>query len=96
MFVRIDFLLVQEVTLLIALLGAAMALYAGFCALAQRDVKRVLAYSTLSQLGYMAATAGLGMGGLAMFHHFTKRQITARARAPHTGYSTKLLLVAVF
>ncbi len=66
--VRIDFLLVTEVTSLIALLGAAMALYAGFCALAQRDVKKVLAYSTLSQLGYMAATACLGMPGLAMFH----------------------------
>jgi len=66
--VRIDFLLVPEVTSLIALLGAAMALYAGFCALTQRDVKKVLAYSTLSQLGYMAATAGLGMPGLAMFH----------------------------
>ncbi|MFP6855306.1 MAG: proton-conducting transporter membrane subunit, partial [Opitutales bacterium] len=66
--VRIDFLLVPEVTSLIALLGAAMALYAGFCALTQRDIKKVLAYSTLSQLGYMAATAGLGMTGLAIFH----------------------------
>ncbi|MBG29137.1 MAG: NADH-quinone oxidoreductase subunit L [Opitutae bacterium] len=66
--VRIDFLLVPEVTTLIALLGAAMALYAGFCALVQSDIKKVLAYSTLSQLGYMAATVGVGMPGLAMFH----------------------------
>ena len=66
--VRIDFLLVPEVASLIALLGAAMVLYAGFCALTQRDVKKVLAYSTLSQLGYMAATAGLGRPGLALFH----------------------------
>ncbi len=66
--VRIDFLLVQEVFSLIALLGGAMALYAGFCALVQRDVKKVLAYSTLSQLGYMSATVAIGMSGLAMFH----------------------------
>ena len=66
--VRIDFLLVPEVTTLIALLGAAMALYAGFCALVQWDIKKALAYSTLSQLGYMAATVGVGMPGLALFH----------------------------
>jgi len=66
--VRIDFLLLPNVSSLIALLGAAMAVYAGFCAVTQRDIKKVLAYSTLSQLGYMAATAGLGMMGLALFH----------------------------
>ena len=40
--------------------GAATALYAALCAITQRDIKKVLAYSTLSQLGYMVAAFGLG------------------------------------
>ncbi len=66
--VRIDFLFTEQALAAIALLGAAMGLYAGFCALVQRDVKKILAYSTLSQLGYMAAAFGLGAPGLALFH----------------------------
>ena len=58
---RIDFLFTPEALSFIALLGAAMGLYAGFCALVQRDIKKILAYSTLSQLGYMAAAFGLGL-----------------------------------
>jgi len=65
---RIDFLFTNEALSLIAFLGAAMGLYAGFCALAQRDIKKILAYSTLSQLGYMAAAFGLGAPGVALFH----------------------------
>lgn len=51
--------------------GAATALFAALIAIAQNDVKRILAYSTVSQLGYMMA--GLGMGGVAvgMFHLIT-------------------------
>ncbi|MDR1281538.1 MAG: NADH-quinone oxidoreductase subunit L [Opitutaceae bacterium] len=41
-------------------IGTATALYAALCALTQRDIKKVLAYSTLSQLGYMVAAFGLG------------------------------------
>ena len=41
-------------------IGAATALYAGFCALPQKDIKKILAYSTVSQLGYMVAAFGLG------------------------------------
>ena len=48
-----------------------MGLFAGFCALGQRDIKKILAYSTLSQLGYMAALFGLGMPGIALFHLMT-------------------------
>ena len=48
-----------------------MGLFAGFCALGQRDIKKILAYSTLSQLGYMAAAFGLGMPGIALFHLMT-------------------------
>ncbi|RRJ94429.1 NADH-quinone oxidoreductase subunit L [Opitutaceae bacterium TAV4] len=40
--------------------GTATALYAALCAVTQRDIKKVLAYSTLSQLGYMVAAFGLG------------------------------------
>tara|TARA_B100001115_G_scaffold174878_1_gene160338 strand:+ start:15513 stop:17348 length:1836 start_codon:yes stop_codon:yes gene_type:complete len=69
--VRIDFLFTQQALSALALLGAGMGLYAGFCALVQRDIKKILAYSTLSQLGYMAAAFGLGMPGIALFHLMT-------------------------
>ena len=69
--IRIEFLFTAEAFKLIGLLGAVMGLYAGFCALTQRDIKKVLAYSTLSQLGYMAAAFGLGLPGIALFHLMT-------------------------
>jgi len=69
--VRIDFLFTDQALSLFALLGSGMGLYAGFCALVQRDIKKILAYSTLSQLGYMTAAFGLGMPGIAMFHLMT-------------------------
>jgi NADH-quinone oxidoreductase subunit L len=69
--IRIEFLFTLEAFKLIGLLGAVMGLYAGFCALTQRDIKKVLAYSTLSQLGYMAAAFGLGLPGIALFHLMT-------------------------
>lgn len=65
---RIFFLIPVDILQLILWLGVIMAVYAGFCALAQSDIKRILAYSTLSQLGYMAAAVGLGYPGLALFH----------------------------
>jgi len=48
--------------------GAAMTAFAGLCALGQTDIKKTLAYSTLSHLGYMACAVGLGYPQLAMFH----------------------------
>lgn len=66
--IRIFTLIPVDILELILWLGTLMALYAGFCALAQSDIKRILAYSTLSQLGYMAAAVGLGYPGLALFH----------------------------
>jgi len=48
--------------------GAAMTAFAGLCALGQTDIKKTLAYSTLSHLGYMACAVGLGYPELAMFH----------------------------
>ena len=56
---------------LIAIVGAATALLAGTIAVAQTDIKRVLAYSTVSQLGYMFLAAGVGAFGAAVFHLFT-------------------------
>lgn len=69
--IRIDFLFPTEVLTFIACLGTAVAFYAGFCAYAQNDIKKILAYSTLSQLGYMAAAFGFGYPGVALFHLIT-------------------------
>jgi NADH-quinone oxidoreductase subunit L len=69
--IRIVFLFPAEVLDFVAWLGTAVAVYAGFCAYAQNDIKRILAYSTLSQLGYMAAAFGLGYPGIALFHLIT-------------------------
>ncbi|MFA5515408.1 MAG: NADH-quinone oxidoreductase subunit L [Desulfuromonadales bacterium] len=52
----------------IAAVGALTAIYAASCALAQREIKRVLAYSTMSQVGYMFLAVGVGAVGGAMFH----------------------------
>ena len=68
---RIDFMFTDSALSFLAILGASMGLYAGFCALVQRDIKKILAYSTLSQLGYMTVAFGLGMPGIALFHLMT-------------------------
>ncbi|MCR2108085.1 NADH-quinone oxidoreductase subunit L, partial [Campylobacter upsaliensis] len=60
--------LVPEVGYIIAILGAFVALFAASMALVARDLKRIIAYSTLSQLGYMFVAAGLGAYALALFH----------------------------
>ncbi|HEX7626956.1 MAG TPA: NADH-quinone oxidoreductase subunit L [Gaiellaceae bacterium] len=52
-------------------LGAATLLMAGLIALVQTDIKRVIAYSTMSQIGYMFVAAGLGAYPNAMFHLMT-------------------------
>ncbi len=57
--------------LIITLVGAGTALVAGFIALGQWDIKRVLAYSTISQLGFMVAAVGIGAYVAAMFHLVT-------------------------
>jgi NADH-quinone oxidoreductase subunit L len=68
MLCRIDFLMVPAARDVISWVGALTALYAALCAVTQRDIKKVLAYSTLSQLGYMVAAFGMGSVGAAMFH----------------------------
>jgi NADH-quinone oxidoreductase subunit L len=61
-----------EVTsFIVTLVGASTALVAGYIAMGQWDIKRVLAYSTISQLGFMVAAVGVGAYGAAMFHMIT-------------------------
>ena len=55
----------------VALAGAATLLIAGISALGQRDMKRVLAYSTISQIGYMFLALGVGAWSAAVFHLMT-------------------------
>ncbi|HEX8232179.1 MAG TPA: NADH-quinone oxidoreductase subunit L [Caulobacteraceae bacterium] len=56
---------------IVAIIGAVTALFAATVGLAQNDIKRVIAYSTCSQLGYMFFAAGVGAYQAAMFHLFT-------------------------
>jgi NADH-quinone oxidoreductase subunit L len=60
--------LIPDVGTFIAGLGAFVALFAASMALVNRDMKRIIAYSTLSQLGYMFVAAGLGAYWVALFH----------------------------
>jgi NADH-quinone oxidoreductase subunit L len=55
----------------VAVVGALTALMAGTIGLVQNDIKRVLAYSTVSQLGYMFLAMGVGAFGAGMFHLYT-------------------------
>jgi NADH-quinone oxidoreductase subunit L len=56
---------------IVAIIGIATAMYAGTIALAQNDIKRVLAYSTISQLGYMFAACGVAAFAAGIFHLMT-------------------------
>jgi NADH-quinone oxidoreductase subunit L len=55
----------------VGIVGAATLLIAGFCALVQTDIKRILAYSTMSQIGYMFLALGAGAWQAAIFHLMT-------------------------
>ena len=58
-------------TMFITVIGATTAFFAATVGLVQNDIKRVIAYSTCSQLGYMFVAAGVGVYSVAMFHLFT-------------------------
>jgi len=62
---------VPDVGLFIAYIGALSALFAALIATKQTDIKKILAYSTMSQLGYMFMAAGMGAYSSALFHVFT-------------------------
>jgi NADH-quinone oxidoreductase subunit L len=65
------FTLAPVVQLLVAIVGAVTLLLAGFSALVQTDIKRVLAYSTISQIGYMFLALGVGAWSAGIFHFMT-------------------------
>jgi NADH-quinone oxidoreductase subunit L len=73
MLVRVGFLFQASPQALwvISWIGTITAVMAGLIATQQNDIKRILAYSTLSQLGYMIMAVGLASGQAAMFHLFT-------------------------
>lgn len=65
------FLLTPEVLHLVGIVGAITLVLAGFAALVQTDIKRVLAYSTMSQIGYMFLALGVQAWDAAIFHLMT-------------------------
>jgi NADH-quinone oxidoreductase subunit L len=73
MLVRVGFLITAspQALTVIAWIGTITAVMAALIATQQNDIKRILAYSTLSQLGYMIMAVGLASGEAAMFHLFT-------------------------
>jgi len=75
MMIRVSFLLVlpeaATAATVIAWTGGLTALFAALCATQQNDIKKILAYSTLSQLGYMVMAVGLLAKEAAFFHLFT-------------------------
>jgi len=65
------FVLAPKTMLVVAIVGALTALFAASIGLVQNDIKRVLAYSTVSQLGYMFLALGVGAFAAGVFHVFT-------------------------
>jgi len=63
--------LAPDILSLITFVGATTAIFAASIGLVQNDIKRIIAYSTCSQLGYMFFAVGVGAYGAAMFHLFT-------------------------
>src|SRR5256884_6748534 len=75
------FVLAPQAMKVVAIVGAITALFAATIALVQNDIKRVLAYSTVSQLGYMFLALGVGAFAAGVCHLFT-----------HTFFQTPLVL----
>ena len=65
------YVLSPEASFVIAVIGVATAFFAATIALVQTDIKKVLAYSTISQLGLMFVAIGVGAYGVAIFHLYT-------------------------
>ena len=65
------FSIAPQAQMAVAIVGAATLILAGFSAITQSDIKRVLAYSTVSQIGYMFLALGVGAWSAAIFHFMT-------------------------
>jgi len=75
--VRIFVMLTADAMLFVAIIGAFTAFISATIALTQNDIKRVLAYSTVSQLGYMVMSVGIGAYAFAFFHLVTHAMFKA-------------------
>ena len=73
MIARLSFIFIKapETMMVVAVVGAATAIFAATIGTAQNDIKRVLAYSTVSQLGFMFIAMGVGAFGAGIFHLMT-------------------------
>jgi NADH-quinone oxidoreductase subunit L len=73
MVARLNFLyvLAPSIMAVVAIVGAVTALYAATIGFAQNDIKKILAYSTISQLGFMFAAVGVGAFAAGIFHLYT-------------------------
>ncbi len=65
------YVLAENVSIFILYVGSVTAFFLGLVALVQNDIKRIIAYSTISQLGYMTAALGASLYSLAIFHLIT-------------------------
>ena len=65
------FLLAPNIMIVVAIIGGLTAVFAALVAITQFDIKRILAYSTISQLGFMVMACGVGAYGAAVFHLLT-------------------------
>ncbi len=65
------FMMAPDALMVVAIIGAATALFAATIGLVQNDIKRVLAYSTVSQLGYMFLACGVAAFSAGIFHLMT-------------------------
>jgi NADH-quinone oxidoreductase subunit L len=68
---RVDFMFTPDALAVVTIVGILTALLAALAALAQFDIKKILAYSTISQLGLMVTAVGLGSTDAALIHLFT-------------------------
>src|SRR5204862_5756135 len=66
-----------EASAVVAAVGVATAFFAATIAVVQTDIKKVLAYSTISQLGFMFVALGVGAYGVAIFHLYTHASFKA-------------------